>query len=333
MSTAPPRTDPPARADVAVPRLPRARLARLARAWARREWPGATSLLNLAGTWDDRHWVGISCYPCRGKWHGYTMWIDMREYHQRAIYFYGRTLDMPVLRCVRALLRPGDACLDIGANIGVVSLLAAWLVGPGGAVVAFEPNPDIHARLRSHIEVNDLKQIDSRPHALSDHEGVLSLRVPANNCGAATLGEVPGRYGPLRATHEVELRVGDRVDLGRASHPALVKLDVEGHETRVLRGLAGLLAREKPAVLLECNPEMLPRNGSSPAELLALMADHGYRAHVIDAPWSRLRRRWGLTLTPIGPGWEPPKLVDLLFLQPGSEQWERVRPQIVGGAT
>lgn len=332
MSTARSGPDQHPRADCPAPRLPRAFRARLARVWARREWPGSSLLLGWAGAWDDRPWAGLADSPCRGKWHGYALRIDLREFHQRAIYFYGRTLDMPVLLCVRALLRPGDALLDVGANIGVVSLLAAWAVGPAGAVVAFEPNPDIYARLRQHIDANGLTQIDARPDALSDHEGVMPLRVPANNCGAATLGAVPRRYGPLRATHEVRLRVGDTVDLGRASHPTLVKLDVEGHETRVLRGLEGLLARERPAVLLECNPEMLPRNGTSPGELLSLMEGHGYRAHAVDALWRRLRRRWDLTLTPIGPGWEPAKLTDLLFLRPGSEQWERVRSHIVGDA-
>src|SRR5690606_5085565 len=102
-------------------------------------------------------------------------------------------LDLAVQLAIRALLRPGDTFIDVGANIGLLSLLGAHAVGARGRVIAFEPAPDMHERLRWHIDTNRLPQVLAHRLALSEREATLALTAPADNPGAATLGALPDR--------------------------------------------------------------------------------------------------------------------------------------------
>src|SRR3954469_15193830 len=169
---------------------------RLVRLWTRLRLPRAQRLLRYAGILQAGGWRGGPLRHCRGSPHGYRIALNISEFDQRGTYFYGRSLDPDVQLCMLACLRPGDTCLDIGANIGMLALLAAWAVGPRGRVIAFEPNPDVYARLAWHISENRLAQGAAHPVALSDPDATLRLAVPPTlNTGAATLGSLPRRHG------------------------------------------------------------------------------------------------------------------------------------------
>ncbi|AKJ07189.1 methyltransferase, FkbM family domain protein [Archangium gephyra] len=145
------------------------------------------------------------------------------------------------------LLNRGDHVLDIGANVGTHTLGFASLVGPGGRVVAFEPQPVIFELLRGNVHANGLTHVSCEQAALAEHAGSATLSVPdyhqRHNSGLAAL-QAGGK------TVEIQTRTLDDYGFERC---ALVKLDVEGWERAVLRGGKQTLARCRPHLYAECN--------------------------------------------------------------------------------
>lgn len=288
----------------------------LLRFLASRELPFKDALLRRAGAWRHEPWRDARPRSCRGRWHGYRMTLDLRDYHQRAAYLFGRLLDVPVQLAIRDGLRPGDVFVDVGANIGVLMLLGARRVGPRGAVIALEPNPDVFRRLEAHVRDNGLGHVRLRRSALGDSAGVRTLSVPpTGNTGAGTLGVLPPRHGGyVLASYEVEVEVGDEALAGAPDAPMFIKIDVEGHEPHVLRGLTRTIEARRPAVLIEINPAALAGHGCTPADVLGPMIARGYRPFHPGARWGRLRRRWSLTLRRAPASWTSARTGNLLLL-------------------
>lgn len=179
----------------------------------------------------------------------------------------------PALAAVfAAVLRPGDCCYDVGANIGVYTLWAAGLVGPTGEVHAFEPVPRTRATLTALVRQNDLTGVHVSPAAVGASVGSIGLRLYPDSSGLAHQvleGDAPQLVAPAVT-----------LDAHAARHraPTLVKIDVEGFELDVLRGGRELLRTARPALLLEMLPSHLARRGrEQQGELVSLLAAAGYR--------------------------------------------------------
>ena len=143
---------------------------------------------------------------------------------------------------VRKVLRPGDRVLDVGANHGVYTLQAALRVGPTGRVWAFEPAPAPGACLEKSLALNGFENVTLVKAAVADTDGEASLRVEANS-ELSYLGE---GGEPVR----VRSLDGCAAELG-LQDLALVKLDAEGAERRILDGGAAVFERQSPLVLFE----------------------------------------------------------------------------------
>lgn len=205
---------------------------------------------------------------------GFCMHCDTTDFIQRTIYMTG-TWDEQVARVVRTL-RPGDLFVDCGANVGFFSLLAA---SRGARVIAFEPNPACHAALLANAKLNGF-QIDVRKLALSSETGKAVLHVEsAGNVGAATLRHTAGD------AMEVDMDTLDNQLVGQAGPPALMKIDVEGAEIRLLEGAQRTLA-EVPRIVMEVSEFSLTQFGGSKDRLYDIMNKQGYCAHTI----SEIRR-------------------------------------------
>jgi len=148
-----------------------------------------------------------------------------------------------VLEALRPELAAGAVFWDVGANFGLHAISAATLQ-PAATVVAFEPNPAEHERLLLHRAWN-APQLAASRIALSDHAGSLALRPgPRHNSGMAKL-EASVAPGDAE-TISVQVASGDAlISQGLFPPPTLLKLDVEGHEAAVLRGLATALAHSR----------------------------------------------------------------------------------------
>lgn len=234
----------------------------------------------------------IECKP-----HGYRVRLNMADTFERTAFILNRYSDLGVQLAVQDVLRPGDAAVDIGANIGFLSLLMAKCVGPTGFVRAYEPNPPVHARLANHVQENKLTHVDVRQCALADAPGVLKLKVLRGNLGLATLREIEaGEQQQVLSEHEVQVRVGDSelADLVRASQEGtrplrLIKIDVEGFECKVLAGLLQTLRIARPMVVTEAVDVHLRAAGASLQQLVQMMRDAGYKGYHMHL------RRTGLT--------------------------------------
>jgi FkbM family methyltransferase len=193
---------------------------------------------------------------------------------------------------LRALLRPGMTCVDVGANWGYFTLLAADLTGVQGCVIALEPDPRLFQTLRRNVEANDLGQVQALQLAASDAPGSLWLEghdPRSDNRGTSHLVSTV-RDGTV--SFRVESSTIDALlDARNVSMVDLLKMDIEGAEALALRGMReGLAARRYARVLLELHPTLLGEHGSSVGEIISLMLDAGYRGWWIDHSPAAVRR-------------------------------------------
>jgi FkbM family methyltransferase len=141
-------------------------------------------------------------------------------------------------RLLEQRVRPGMQVVDVGANVGLYALLLAQLAGPGGHVFAFEPGPGLFRALKHNCRRGGLSNLTPLRLALGETAGRARLSCSAFNAGDNRLGG-PGRHGA-----EVEVARLDDVLAGRRID--FIKMDVQGHELHVLRGMEEVL-RASPA--------------------------------------------------------------------------------------
>jgi FkbM family methyltransferase len=182
-------------------------------------------------------------------------------------------------------LDAGDAALDIGANVGHFSVAFARRVGRQGRVVSVEANPVVFRCLCDNLRLNKAECVQAVQAALWREEGLrLSFRVPrgASDQGALAPTE---RSGRAAAEFEVTTRSGDHVlvDLCAEGAPvALIKIDVEGAELRVLEGMRRTVARAA-CIVFEYDGDNCSAMGIDAAEVLALLRASGFTLFEFDA--------------------------------------------------
>lgn len=204
-------------------------------------------------------WLARSVFPDPGA-DGAAVEVKLRsgpgvlvhpdEFIGRIVFYFG-DLDPRISWICRKLLGPGDTVVDVGANYGVVSLLAAKLVGSTGVVHACEPQPGVADLLRRSTVLNRFTQLRVHQVALSDADGSLELHIPDGHLGGASLDRVAGPG----TTIDVPVRHAGSFldDLGLRAIRVL-KVDIEGHEAAFLRGGRDFLRRCPPdVILLESN--------------------------------------------------------------------------------
>lgn len=149
------------------------------------------------------------------------------------------------------LARPGDVCIDVGANIGAFTLPLALAVGKHGAVLAFEPDAGRARRLLDNIRLAGVENVSVEQVAVGAQPGTAVLHAgPPENTGAASLHRRPDTGTTARVD---VIRLADRVPPHHLTR-AIVKIDVEGYEAEVLQGM-DLDHSFEGVLLLEVSPE------------------------------------------------------------------------------
>lgn len=201
----------------------------------------------------------------------YKMYVDLRDTGFAPHLMFEGYWEYWVTDFIWRTLRPGQVALDLGANHGYYTVLMADLVGAGGQVHAFEPNPRLVELLGLTIAVNGFWSI-ATTHAVAVGDAaeggrtfVASVRDPKNGALWSTGHALPPEQ-PQLAVHAVPVVTLDAAVPGRAD---FVKVDVEGAEEAVWRGMQGLIARSPGiGILMEFNP----RRCRDPRATLAEMA-------------------------------------------------------------
>ena len=179
----------------------------------------------------------------------------------------------------RSCLKSGMTIVDIGANLGYFTVIAAGRVGPSGTVLAYEPDPHNFGLLERNIAANGFKNVRAFPIALSDESGTRALFFGDN--------QTTHSFGDKRNTGRSESVVTDTLDnsLKTLGHPQidLIKMDIEGAEPLALEGMRETVQGNPALVILfEFHPKAIQRLGRSPLKFLARFKELGFSLSAID---------------------------------------------------
>ena len=212
---------------------------------------------------------------------GFRFHCDLRDSVAGEACFTGRYEPQETQVCAH-ILRPGSAFVDVGANWGYFSLVAAGLVGAAGRVVALEPEPRLFERLSSNVAMNLLRAV--RPLQLAAGAGPGSLTFASFDAEGDNWGTSHAVAPTVAADfHCATAALDDVLDTEGVDGVQLVKIDVEGGEVDVLAGMhRGLAGGRYRYVLLECHPELLASRGIDARVCVDRLTDAGYRIWLID---------------------------------------------------
>ena len=270
---------------------------RLARPYVRRELPGWGVIYRwLVGSHRrDWLWEGERERWTRGKLHGHEMSLRIAGWSNRATFFLERFYDLPTQLLLQRELHEGDTFLDVGANEGMMTLVASQVVGRTGKVIACEPNPIPRGILDRNLQRNRISNVELHGVGLGDKAGELQLFVPRVNTGEGSF--TAPRNAKAGEYWLCAVRTGD--DLVADRRPRLIKIDVEGFEAHVLRGLRNTLKRDRPIIVMEMIAQHLARDGQDPRDLCQWLSIHGYEGRRL-----ALKGRREFRTEPIGVTWQ-----------------------------
>ncbi|MFH0889243.1 MAG: FkbM family methyltransferase [Planctomycetota bacterium] len=184
---------------------------------------------------------------------------------------------------MKKTLHSGDTFIDVGANIGYLSAVGAGLVGKSGEVHSFEPVPEYFQRAKKMATINPDYKIIINQLALGEIEGMTQIDIFGNgNIGWNTM--VPRFMKPETRKQAINVsvrRLDNYIKEHNLKNITLIKVDVEGFEFSVLKGLKDFLTetKQKPTILCENNPQVCPLLGYHLKEFFDYMKGFGYMSY------------------------------------------------------
>jgi FkbM family methyltransferase len=176
-------------------------------------------------------------------------------------------------------VKPGMSVVDIGANVGCLTMLMASLVGPNGLVVAVEPNPENIKLLEASRRVNGFNHVLVIQAAAGRQASLLALNVSYSN---GMTGELPRNLEALFGARTVPCFALDTV-LPKNRQINLFKVDTEGAELNVLIGLSETIENSRPIIISEFSPTAMPGiSHCTGPEYLSFLVEKGYQIGVIE---------------------------------------------------
>lgn len=205
----------------------------------------------------------------RAERHGVVYDLDLSDYTQWAMYFDIRD---PAKELLLQTVAPGEVVIDIGANIGELSMRFARRVGEHGQVVGFEPFPSTFEVLQRNLDLNRLPNVSVWNVAIGGVDGYVEMMCHAGNAGENRVASEGGDgFIPVEAKtldSFLEANPIPRIDL--------IKIDTEGYEMRVLDGAVRTIARHLPRLFIEVNDDHLREYGATAESVLGRLESWGY---------------------------------------------------------
>ncbi len=197
-----------------------------------------------------------------------------------AAFVLGRVYEPATTAFFKEVIKPGMTVVDIGANAGYYTLLAARLAGDRGRVYAFEPEPENYAVLVKNVEVNGHHNVLCRQQAVASESGRVQFFL-AGESGAHSL--YTGKASPRRRIMVEATSLDEFFRKDGWPHIDLIKMDIEGAELRALEGMVELVRRAKNLkLIMEFYPRLLRKAGVEPETLLNRLHDMGFSIRDID---------------------------------------------------
>jgi FkbM family methyltransferase len=213
---------------------------------------------------------------------GLRLNLDLRTYPDinMAVGLY----ELDTARLIHRLLKSGTRFVDVGANLGYFTLLAAKWTAPAGRGDAFEPDPINRQRLEAHLRENNLTdRVRVHPIAASSQSGEIELIHPQ---AAGTNHGMASFYKSLTGEGETFTVPTARLDEILDGIPDLIKIDVEGAELSVIEGLQKILsAASPPRLIIEHNPTSCAAAGYRPGDIFKKLMEFQPRYHVYWIGW------------------------------------------------
>lgn len=177
-------------------------------------------------------------------------------------------------KAMHAAVRAGDIVYDIGAHLGLYTIVLSRLVGENGKVFAFEPNPELLPSLRKTI--SPLTNVTLFEFALSDSPGNARLYIPDDASMGSLRDWTGGIVGPVHNVNCQTQSIDLMIENGKLEVPQFIKCDVEGAELSVFRGGAKILSRtDGPIILFEANRKAADAFGLSTGEYFGFLESLG----------------------------------------------------------
>jgi FkbM family methyltransferase len=248
--------------------------------WLTRTFP------NVRGRWRLVHWLRRHeslvkrLAPTTVKLpDGFRMHVNPADLDGKEVFITAGPFSVELVNYFRLLARNGDCVIDVGANIGYFTLLSSRLVGPEGKVHAFEPSPQILRFLKKNLGLNDCKNVVLHEQAASDRCGeTLFCTASSDRMGLSSMREL----GTQGATRTMVCTVSIDSMLKDVPTTKLVKIDVEGAEFSVLRGMTQLMKRDAPYIIMELTDSFLREMGSSAEKVLEFLREHDYAVYLVE---------------------------------------------------
>jgi FkbM family methyltransferase len=200
--------------------------------------------------------------------HGFNLKVNLHNPEHQRMYFYGEHDERFEINNIVKILRAGDICWDIGANIGFYTCLFATLVGNKGHVIAFEPVSATIGFLRENIRLNYINNVTLKEVALGDEprRQQIFLDSPATAEGTVSLNTTAGKHSEI-----IDVDTIDNL-LASLPVPAFIKIDVEGYQMKVLAGGEKFFSNHSPMILAElCDQDHVLMNDTQ-----VFLRSHGY---------------------------------------------------------
>lgn len=223
--------------------------------------------------------------PLKGKVNGVNFLFDF-SYDPAMREMYCGTYENETVNALRKFLKKGDTFVDVGANIGYISSYALGLVGKSGKVYSFEPVPGYFMRLAAVAQDNNEYDLTINNIALGEKEGKAEISVTnVGNIGWNTM--VPKLMSDETTKEKISVpvqRLDDYIFKNNIDNIALIKIDTEGFEFPVLKGLSEYFrkAKSKPAIICEIGPVAYKYLGYTLQQLKDYLTEHKYSAYALD---------------------------------------------------
>lgn len=247
----------------------------LSRSW---KFPGQIRLLNLLKPSAD----------AMHKLQDGIIWLDNEDiaiytsadnYIENSILTTG-TYESEIHKIISFSLKPGEVALDIGCNLGLQSLRMSKIVGASGKIISFEPLDYLRKKSKRNFHLNNANNINLLPYALSDKEDTLEITIDENIFNQGTFSLLQQPTGNSKQV--IPIKIGDDLEeIKSLTTLSLVKIDVEGFEFNVLKGLESTLERFRPRIIFEYDKNYWQRNMQDIFECYNYLAGLNYTFYQI----------------------------------------------------